>query len=209
VYQCLSPALDAFNLGFAIIDRRCRYVTANRALAQMNNFPQQAHPGKPLHAVLGSLSRTVETLVDGVFSTGVPFDSIQLSGRLPKRPDRSSWTEYFFPIRDKRGRVVHVGVCVKERKSAFRMPRALDSMPNLAHEKRRDPGNYPALRGLARQSEVAIFEMSGTCLSVREREVLGLMALGHSSKEISSMLAISVNTSSSCSICNSPSDCRT
>jgi DNA-binding CsgD family transcriptional regulator/PAS domain-containing protein len=193
-YRYLYSALDTFNLGFAVLDTRCRFVNVNEALAQMNNWPQQAHPGKKLHEVLGPLASKLEPLFDRVFSTGLPFENVQLSGRLPKRRDIGRWTEYFFPIKDRRSRVIQVGVFVMELIPALQLQSALHSVLSPANGELQNDNYYAAHPGVAHQPEVAISDTSGVVLSVRQREVLRLMALGKSNREISSILAISVKT---------------
>ena len=193
-YQYLYSALDTFNVGFAVLDTRCRFVNVNEALAQMNHWPQQAHSGKKLHEVLGPLASKLEPLFDRVFSTGQPFENIQLSGRLPKRRDIGRWTECFFPIRDRRSRVIQVGALVMELKPALELQSALDSVLSFTNGESQNENDCAAHSGMAHKSEVAISDASGVVLSVREREVLRLMALGKSGREISSILAISVKT---------------
>jgi DNA-binding CsgD family transcriptional regulator len=192
--DCLLLALHNYRLGIAVVDRRLRFSAINPILAEMNNLPPEAHPGKPLHEVLGPLIAEVEPQLEHVFTTGQPLPKVQLTGQLPTRLDPVHWLQYFFPLVDKRGRVVEVGAFVIERKSSAKLQGSLDLVPSPLN------GECPLNSGHMLDSDASYHPApGGPCqirvnLSGREREVLQLLATGKSNKEISSVLAISVKT---------------
>jgi DNA-binding CsgD family transcriptional regulator len=192
--ECLLLAWEKYKLGIAIVDRRFRFRATNSNLAEMNNLPLEAHPGKPLHVVLGPLTREVEPPLEAVFRTGVAIKKVPLTGQLLSRPDPVQFLQYFYPLVDKRGRVAEVGACVVERESNLQVQDSFDSMPSPPYEEGRlnrcdasylDPMHRPELIGAYER---------GVVLSGRQREVLRLLAIGNCTKEISSVLDISVKT---------------
>jgi DNA-binding CsgD family transcriptional regulator len=181
--EYLFSAFSKYKIGIAVVDRRLRFNTINRTLAEMNNLPLEAHLGKPLREVLGPLFIKVEPLLEQVFTTGQPLPSVELSGKLPTRPDPVQWLQFFFPLVDNCGRVTEIGAFVIERKSSSTLQISFD--PALSPENG---------AGHMDHSELADAYRTGALLSGREREVLRLLATGKSNKEISSALTISVKT---------------
>jgi len=192
--ECLFSALDNLKIGIAVCDRRLRFVAINRALAEMNNVPQEAHIGRAVHEVVGPLITKIEPLFNRVFSSGEPVPNGLISGQLPTRPDEGQWTVFYFPLRDTRGRVVQVGALVIELRSNPVLLGSNDLVPSLAsRESPRDDFHAKSL-GATHQIAYANARQTGVVLSLREEQVLRLLAEGQSNKEISSILAISVKT---------------
>jgi len=160
----------------------------------MNNLPLEAHLGKPLRDVLGPLTMEVEPLLEHVFTTGQPLPSVELSGKLPTRPDPVQWLQFFFPLVDNCGQVVEIGAFVMERKSSSTLQVSFD--PALSPANGAGPQNNcrTSHSEAMDHSELADACQTGALLSGREREVLRLLATGKSNKEISSVLTISVKT---------------
>lgn len=184
--ESLFSALNRVKLGIAVVDRRFRFRAINRVLAEMNNLPPEAHAGKPLGDVLGTLIAKVEPPLERVFTTGQPLPNIHLSGQLPRRSEPVQWLQYFFPLVDNRGRVVEVGAFVMERKLE---PVLTPAMRVGAHNTIHTPhANTTEHSGLASAYP------TGLNLTGREHEVLRLLAGGNSNKEISFILGISVKT---------------
>jgi DNA-binding CsgD family transcriptional regulator len=192
----LLPAFDNFKIAVAVCDRRLRYRAVNRALAEFTNLPVEAHPGKPMHEVLeGPIVKKAEPLLERVFSTGELLPNLRRSGRLLTRPDPVlHWLSYYFPLVDKRRRVVEVGIMVMELKS--------DSVSQGSAATGSVPPNQEPPRGFGRRLHSDPRDHSGftnACrtgiiLSTREQEVLRLLAEGKSNREISPILEISVKT---------------
>jgi DNA-binding CsgD family transcriptional regulator len=179
--EALLSALNDSKVGVVICDRQMRYKMLNESVADIHNVPIEGHMGRRFHEILGSFSGEVIPHWDWVFSTGQPLPNLEITGRLPKRSEAGHWIENLFPLRDKRGRVTQVGCFVIELSpSRLHSPHPRTFAEEVAYT------SGPRLAGL---------DGRGTAqLSPREREVVRLVAMGKSNKEISSVLAISVRT---------------
>ena len=179
--QTLLSSLDDSKVGIVIIDRRMRYKALNQSVAEMHNVPINAHLGLSFHQVLGSLAEKVVPLWETVFATGDPLTNLEVTGNLPKRSGVVRSVENIFPLMDGSGRITHVGCFIVE----IIPPPMPNSPPSSSSGKTTSViGNQP-LSPDRRQRKL---------LSHREQEVLGLLAEGKSSKEISSVLGISYRT---------------
>ena len=112
-----SSVADAFEspaVGIAICDDQLRYVSVNHALAAMNGIPAEAHIGKTVHEVIGSVASTVELMLRSVLFTGQSILDVEIRGNLPTRNSVGYWIEHYFPVRYANGAVEQVGVVVVE-----------------------------------------------------------------------------------------------
>ncbi len=194
--EYLLPAFDNFKVAVAVCDRRLRYRAVNRALAEFTNLPVEAHPGKSMHEVLeGAVTKIAEPLLEHVFSTGQLLPNLKRSGRLLTRPDPIlNWLSYYYPLVDKRRRVIEVGIMVMELKA--------DSASQGSSDPASVPPNQERPRGFSRRlhsNATHRFGFTNACrtgviLSAREQQVLRLLAEGKSNREISPILEISVKT---------------
>ena len=170
----LSLGVSTHEIGVAVIDRRLRFRSVNAVLAQLNSLPPEAHPGKPLDAILGSLAGQVAVSLEKVFSSGMILPNIPLRGRIPTRSTPIEIQQFFFPLLGNRGKVIEVGAFVFERKSKLKSTTDSDAILDGKGERVQDAG---------------IVSLSG-----REHEVLKLLAIGKSVKEASHILGISPKT---------------
>lgn len=177
----LLTALNDSKVGVVICDRRMRYKALNRSVAEIHNVPIEAHLGHFSHEILGSFAEKVVPFWERVFATGLPLPNLEITGHLPKRSEVGSWIENLFPLVDGRGRVAQVGCIVIEVPPPS--PPAPVPVTRAAHSTfvKGEPSSDPE-------------RSQRPSLSRREREVVQLVAEGKSSKEISSILAISVRT---------------
>ncbi len=175
-------ALDSFKIGMAVLDRHLRFRAVNPALAKMNGLAPDDHVGKSLHAVLGALSTQVGSALEHVFSTGEPLRNVKISGKLPMRVAPGQWIQCYFPLLcSSSGRVLETGAFVREVE------------PSPAGQQLYSP-TPTTLRSDSPCSEFVKPYQASVALSVREREVLRLLATGECNKEISAILGISVKT---------------
>ena len=178
--QFLS-AWNAAKIGVVISDRRLRYKALNHSAAEIHNLSINAHLGRPFHEILGNLTDKVAPLWETVFSTGRSLSNLQVCGKMPKRTQRGAWIVNLFPLKDKRDRVEQVGCFVTELSSTW--------VPICACSE--EPGEM--LDG-----EKQISQTVGTSplipLSQREKEIVGLLAIGKANREISPLLGISIRT---------------
>jgi PAS domain S-box-containing protein len=100
-------------IGIALLDTELRYVRVNKALAEMNGVPSEAHLGRLLQEVLPGDSegtRTIARWLQQVVSTGRPLENIEVEWEAagPPRELRVSRTSYHPVIHDSE----LLGVCV-------------------------------------------------------------------------------------------------
>jgi DNA-binding CsgD family transcriptional regulator len=179
--QRLLSALDDFKVGVVICDRRFRYKALNQSVAEMHNVPIKGHLGHSVHHILGGFAEKIIPLWETVFATGQSLTNLEVTGQPPKRSGVGRWVENLFPLIDGGGRVTHVGCFAIE---IGPPPKASFPLLNPTGKATHISGNQPSSPDRRQR----------THLSQREQEVLRLLAEGKSSKEISSVLGISVRT---------------
>lgn len=121
----LQAIYDGAPVGLCLLDRKMRYVSLNRRLAQMNGIPAEAHVG-----------RTVREIIPRVFEVVEPFIRRALSGEAvsgveipkppmePNGPARTLLATYQ-PVRDEAGEVLGVSVAVMDVTEHKRMQHTL------------------------------------------------------------------------------------
>lgn len=210
-WKRLLKALSGSPIGFAIYDQGFRYVGVNSALAVMNGVPPEEHLGQTAPNVIGRVSRILEPRIDRVFLTGRPVYHHEISAKLPRRTSVGCWIQDYFPLSDEGNRVSHVGIFVVEvtkqrRIEAIirRLRRSVASGVTIddAHKLRaliqavqpQSPSVWGKPTSEAPFDSASTLELPFDILSKRELEVLSLLALGSSNKEVAAALAISVKT---------------
>lgn len=179
--QKLSSTLDDNGVGVIICDRRLRYKAVNQSIAEMHNVPMKAHMGHSLHQVIGSLAERVAPQWETVLATGRPVKNWEVTGQIPKRIGQGRWVHNFFPLRDGRGHVTHAGCFVVEIPSP---PTDQSSLPGAGSQGILSEDPQPSGPDACRDIR----------LTLRERQVLQLLAEGKSNKDVSLVLDISVRT---------------
>jgi formate hydrogenlyase transcriptional activator len=112
--QLLSAFFAASNVGLSIVDTRLNYQAINKALAEMNGFPVEAHLGKSMRDILGNAAESVEPILRRVLLTGEPVTNVPLELHLPTRTEVGHWVVHYFPMNDASGKVTRIGVVVVE-----------------------------------------------------------------------------------------------
>ena len=107
----LRAIYDASPVGLAFLDRRMRYISLNRRLAEMHRLPLEAHLGRALPDILPSLARKVEHYIRRALA-GEEFKNLEihLEDPIPAR----TYLVCYHPARDEAGEVVGVVVAVQE-----------------------------------------------------------------------------------------------
>lgn len=107
----LDAMLAAAPVGLGFVDQELRYVRVNHQLAAMNGLPVEAHLGRTVLDVLPNLGASLEPLLRGVFASGTPTGSTELSGFTAANPGERHWWEVnYFPVPDASGAVALVGI---------------------------------------------------------------------------------------------------
>jgi formate hydrogenlyase transcriptional activator len=112
--QLLATFISASNLGLAIVDTQLKFQAINKALADMNGVPAEAHLGKSVRDILGNAAEHIEPNFHRVLLTGQPVLNVALTLQLPTRMEVGHWIEHYFPLNDDSGKVARVGVVVVE-----------------------------------------------------------------------------------------------
>jgi len=197
--QVLTGLVES-NIAFSVFDQRLRFRFVNDALAKINRVPVQDHIGESVRKIAGDLALKAEPILESIFETGKVVSGFEISGKLPKRPDVGHWIATYFPIRNKRGRVIRVGVLSVEILSQHLLERVILNTQQLLLQLLRLRGERSLMQA---DSERLIREIGEAKpelglgrgpLSEREREIVSFLARGKSTKEIASALNISAKT---------------
>jgi PAS domain S-box-containing protein len=112
--QLLTGVFRSSRLGFAILDDHLRFQTINKAFAEMNGVPLEAHLGKTIREILGPLAAAkLEPKLAHVFAVGETV-SFPLETALPTRTAIGHWAVSYFPIERLQGHVTQVCAIVTE-----------------------------------------------------------------------------------------------
>jgi len=156
--------------GVGICDRSLRIIEVNPAWAQMDGRSPEEHVGKTVPEVLGVEACPVEDAMKEVLRTGEPIYKLKFAAKIPSRQALLQWTVNLIPIKNAAGETTHVGsfTLASPAKGPYLIPVENDGL---------DVGGG----GLKK-------------LSLRQRQVVALLAQGQTSKEIGAKLGISPHT---------------
>lgn len=130
----IQAIYDGAPVGLCFLDRRMRYVSINRRLANMNGAPVVAHLGKTVAEVLPRLFPTVEPYIRRALS-GEPVIGVEV--RKPPAEDGSEPTTLLLsyqPARDEAGEILGVSVAVMDVTEHKRTEEALrESVSHFRH----------------------------------------------------------------------------
>jgi len=159
----LRATLDSAPIGLAVVDTNLRFVHANEQLAAINGRPRAEHAGQPLREVVGGIADTLEPIYRGVLETGVPVESLPLTGALPTAPGvQRHWLVSYHPLRGDDGTIAGVSAAVVETTalreaeeqvaSAYRLVQAImESVPDSITVRDRDDRYVFANRAAAQR----------------------------------------------------------
>jgi DNA-binding CsgD family transcriptional regulator len=190
----LNTANNSFSIGFALLDRRLRYLVVNDALASMNRLPVKAHLGASVRAVLGATADKVEPLYEKAFSTGKAELQYAFSGGLPSRREEVDWVVSYFPVALTPFNVSHVAAVLLDMTIVRRLERHLAGLfqpPSVSRvtEKAHD---RPSISQATTTETMESVRLSS--LSNREMEVIKLLVNGNSNKQAAGILGLSTRT---------------
>jgi two-component system cell cycle sensor histidine kinase/response regulator CckA len=112
--------------GVGLWDRDLRFLRVNKALADINGLPPEAHVGKRLREVVPQLAGTLEPMLRQVLRSGEPMVNIEVSGATPASPgDQRFWRASYYPVRGDDGSIVGVGAVVVDMTKSQQAEQAL------------------------------------------------------------------------------------
>ena len=126
----------ASEIGFAVLDRELRYEALNPCLANINGMPEGSHLGITVGDIFGDLAaRTAEPNYYRVLATGATANFEVADAGLPNRPQATGYwgLNFNFPIRDRSGRITHIGVMVVEVSQQRKLQRFLRELAGKLH----------------------------------------------------------------------------
>ncbi|NHC13166.1 SpoIIE family protein phosphatase [Motilibacter deserti] len=110
----IEDVLASSPLGFATFDRKLRFQRINPLLAAMNGHPVEAHLGRTPMELLPDIDPAQYLpMIDAAFA-GEVSPPLRIEGETPAAPGHRYWEERFYPIYDRRRRVVGVGAIVAD-----------------------------------------------------------------------------------------------
>jgi PAS domain S-box-containing protein len=124
----LQAIYDGAPVGLCFLDRRLRYVSLNKRLAQLNHFPAAAHLGKTVSDIVSNFFPRVEPFLRRALQ-GEPMSGIELQRTFPDGSEVTLLASYQ-PARDEAGDVVGVSVALMDVSHAKRTEKALRETEN-------------------------------------------------------------------------------
>ena len=105
---------DRLPVGVAILDGRLRFRHINRAMAQVNGVPAEAHIGRTVRQVLPMLADDVEPILRRVLDSGRPLPDLLVRGRTHSDPESlHDWLASYYPLVDQAGRPMVMAICTE------------------------------------------------------------------------------------------------
>ncbi|MBL8294987.1 MAG: PAS domain S-box protein [Bryobacterales bacterium] len=101
--------------GFLFLDSEMRYRFVNTKLAEMNGLPAESHIGLVPEQVVPALAAQARAVFEEVMRTGQPVFDHEFTGETPQAPGQiRSWSESWYPVRTRDGRLLGVGAVIIE-----------------------------------------------------------------------------------------------
>ena len=124
----LQAIYDGAPVALCFLDRRLRYVSLNRRLAELNRVPASAHLGKTVAQIIPDFFPRIEPFLRKALQ-GEPMSGIELQRTMPDGTEVSLIASYQ-PARDEAGEVLGVSVAVMDVTHAKRTEEALQEAEN-------------------------------------------------------------------------------
>ncbi|GAB4354830.1 MAG: hypothetical protein Fur0042_23970 [Cyanophyceae cyanobacterium] len=111
----LNSLVENAPVGIAILDRQFRFLQVNQAIADMDGWAIEDHPGRALRDIAPEVADHLEPILQRILETGEPANNIEIQGSVATAPDQSrSWLASYFPIGFGDGRIDSLGGIIVE-----------------------------------------------------------------------------------------------
>lgn len=102
-------------IGLCLLDLDLRYVRINRALAELNGQPVEAHIGRSVDELVPALAPRVKRVTRRILATRRACRNVEFRGETAARPGALRyWNSSWHPILDAKGNIVGFGAVVEE-----------------------------------------------------------------------------------------------
>lgn len=107
----VEAVMQGSPFGLGMLDNELRYVMVNRALAELNDLPAEAHVGRRVTEVVRTEDGgAYEQRLRQVLTTGEPLHNLLITGRTAGRPDRERvWAVSYFRLAPAEDRILGLG----------------------------------------------------------------------------------------------------
>ncbi|HEY6491074.1 MAG: EAL domain-containing protein [Terracidiphilus sp.] len=129
----IQAIYDGAPVGLCFLDRRMRYVSLNRQLAEMNGAPISAHLGKSVAEVIPHVFPLIEPYIRRALQ-GEPVTGVEVQKPGPHAHEAETVLLSYQPARDEAGEVLGVSVAVMDITGPKRTEEALrESLTHIRH----------------------------------------------------------------------------
>jgi PAS domain S-box-containing protein len=129
----IQAIYDGAPVGLCFLDRRMRYVSINRRLAEMNGAPVRAHLGKTVAEVIPNLFPLIEPFIRRALQ-GEPILGVEVQKPIPDDGLRQTVLLSYQPALDEAGEILGVSVAVMDITEPKRTEEALrESLSHFRH----------------------------------------------------------------------------
>ncbi len=186
----LRHAYDEAAVGLCYFDADLRYVHINKWLAQLNGVPVQKQLGRTVHEVIPDVADGIEVQLRRVMETNTPIMEGTVEAETPGQPGvRRTFMHNYLPVTADSGQVIGVSCFVQDITARRKAEVGLKaSMAELQQ------ANRDLLRAQENVKVLKAFRDTSQTLTVRQREVLQLLAEGRSMKEAAAALDVTPRT---------------
>jgi PAS domain S-box-containing protein len=129
----LEQLLDTAPVGLGFLDTELRFVRVNRALAEINGLPPEAHVGRAIREILPGLPASALEPLRRIAAGGPPVIDHEVSGETPAAPGVTrTWLESYHPVHSGTGDLIGVNAVVVEVTEERRKRRFIHALKNVA-----------------------------------------------------------------------------
>ncbi|KAA6460209.1 EAL domain-containing protein [Acidobacteria bacterium AB60] len=120
----LQAIYDGAPVGLCLLDRRLRYVSLNRQLAEFNRVPVLGHLGRTPREVVPQVYAQVESAIARALA-GEPVTGVEIQKPPAAGAEAQTLMATYQPVRDEAGEVIGVSVAVMDVTERKRMEQVL------------------------------------------------------------------------------------
>ncbi|HKK16083.1 MAG TPA: PAS domain-containing protein, partial [Gammaproteobacteria bacterium] len=85
-------------IGYALMDKSCRYLKVNKTLAEMNGLPAEEHIGKSINEIIPETAPVIRPIIKQVLKTGKPVLGMEIQEWSPVYQKKMYWLTHFYPL---------------------------------------------------------------------------------------------------------------